>query len=131
MAAADTSWILPLLNKSDPRHGKIRKAARGLTNILLPSLVLAEILQVTEFETRKQSGAKAGADAARKVYRALKENRAFEIVADYDVDVADEVYTRYGKLSYVDAAGVALALGRQTELLSLDEDQVEAMRSFR
>lgn len=131
MPTADTSWLLRLLNADDPRHPEAQKQARGLTNILLPGLVLAETLQVVEFETRARSGSKAGREAAREVFHALLENPVFALVTDYDATLSHQLYSEHGALSYVDAAAASVAHLHDGDLLSFDGAQVKALRGLK
>jgi len=118
---ADTSFLLALVDGNDPHHAQ---AQRLLDKHDLPAVgreCLAELLQITQFKTRKSQGASAGLGATRAVLAAVLGEMGCAIEPDLDVDAVRQVFGKHRKLSWVDAAIIVQARGR--DLLTFDKEQ--------
>jgi uncharacterized protein len=113
---ADTSGVLALLNRTDPEHRAVRRAADAASTLVVSALALTEVHHVAT--------ARAGRHAADRSLLLLADRIATTRVEVANADAAQvrtavSVRQQYGKLDLdlVDAACVALAAEYDTDVV--------------
>ncbi len=116
MILADTSGLIALLDRGEPRHGDVRGAVMADSGPLLTiDLVLAE----TDFLIRSRLGQKAGNAFLGQVCGGAVLREALDAV---DLARAREIIARFGDQDFglTDAALMAVAVRIGVPVLTLD-----------
>jgi predicted nucleic acid-binding protein len=120
MPVVDTSWLVALFNPEDAHHGKAVEGAREHGNYLIPHVILAEFLSLTDH--------RHGSRTARRAQSEIRADSAFQVAQEADVDHVDELYRDRPTLSYADCVAASLAIRLQEPILTFDEKQRRAVR---
>lgn len=128
MPTIDTSWLLALLDADDAHHKKAQAEAKKLHVGTVPHVVLAETLQVIGFKVRRAHNEKKAQAAIRQNLKALQSQPFFRFEEELDLGDTYEILAAHAKLSFVDAACVAVARTQDGHLLSFDANQKAALK---
>lgn len=121
-AVADTSFLIAAIHEEDTHHVEARARLQRDGPPALSREALAELLQVSRFNTRKQQGGAAGDQAERDALAAVLDDMG-ALLEDGGLDLGEvrRTFLSNRSLSWVDAAVLVQARGR--ELWTFDHHQ--------
>ncbi|MGH2669845.1 MAG: PIN domain-containing protein [bacterium] len=129
MPVPDTSILVPLFDADHPHHARARRAVGAPGPLHVSGGVLAELTTVL-----RRRGSDVGLDGeliAREALERLEALQGYRHASEYDAVAVSRLYRTHSGLSYVDAWGIALALGMDEQLLTLDARQRAVYRRER
>lgn len=129
MPVPDTSVLAALFDADHPRHTEARRLVGAPGVLHVSGGVVAEL--TTLLRRRANDVGLDGNRVAREALEQLEKLGGFRLATDYDTEAASRLYRDNAALSYVDAWGIALAVGLGEELLTLDERQRKAYQEAR
>ncbi|MEK6985038.1 MAG: PIN domain-containing protein [Candidatus Thermoplasmatota archaeon] len=131
MPITDTSWLYAFINDLDAHHNQAIADAQAANSLVVPSLVLAETLQLAYFRSRQEHGETQAHRMERQVRQDLEGIAGLQLLPSYDAVLSATIHDRHSKLSYVDAATIAVAIRTGEPLLTFDETQKKAFQAER
>lgn len=130
--AADTSWLIALLNSGDAHHDAARREAERHDLVYVPPAALMETLNLIQKRARRAKTGEAPHATALRALDVLASQPT--VVLDqpaHNHEAAVRIWRAQPKLSYSDAAVIAAAYGKSVDLLTFDRAQAAAHRSWR
>lgn len=123
MPIVDTSWLVALFNEDDAHHDKAVMQAGEPGRYTVPHVILHEFLSIVRHRLDSAT--------ARRIYADIREDPAFDLKTECDLDHAGAMFTSRRTLSYADCVAASLAVTTNAPLLTFDDKQARAVRSKR
>ena len=118
---ADTSFLVAVVDALDPHHAQAVRLLRSANPPAVGREALAELQHVAQFRERKAGGGAAGLRAARAVLGSVLDDLGCPLEQEMDLAAVRATFAAHPKLSWVDAAVLVQARGR--ELWTFDSHQ--------
>lgn len=121
---ADTSWLIAHINADDRFHAKARRESQTAELVHIPGAIWVEFLNVLQYRFGGHAVAAKASDQVRRSGNVTIGDRL-------DDESIQGVWRRHANLTYADSAAVSEAKRLGIALLTLDEEQRQALEAER